>query len=431
MHTRTNPRIASPSRITLSSSSPQKHHKEADTVKRTRFFDAFDRKGDQAKEEFCGENKILRRTANRWLKERAILGSPAYRKNRKRSKRLGRKPKIPKEQLDVLVSPTQNPVRDQPYETQIAYHGIEASVKTLQRSLRAHKHDAQLFVQRQIQEIRPYNEEERMAYALEHKDKTVDNFWQFVHFSDEAHIDPDVICRHRILREKGTATAPENLQRVPDFGGCKIHIAASVSWHHKSPLVFYNDENDHIYVQAKKPRKPRKKKRQTEEQYREELTQWEARQPHDVDVKPKGNSMTQLYYTEKILPVYLREIDKQRALGRKAILQEDNDPSHGTRGNFENGPPNVPARFKQQHAIETMKHPAQSPDLNVKESSWNILLQRQRREEYHSIEQLKDVLHRVWKDIDQKEIQARIAEMPERCKKVIESKGKRIKTELW
>jgi hypothetical protein len=44
--------------------------------------------------------------------------------------------------------------------------------------------------------------------------------------------------------------------------------------------------------------------------------EWEAGKPHPVKVKPKGNSMTQKYYTDNILPVYIsayEELKRKRS----------------------------------------------------------------------------------------------------------------------
>lgn len=46
-------------------------------------------------------------------------------------------------------------------------------------------------------------------------------------------------------------------------------------------------------------------------------------------------------------------------------------------------------------------------------------------------ERLKAEIQRIWKEILQEEIQARIREMLERCEKLIKTGGKRIKTALW
>ena len=253
------------------------------------------------------------------------------------------------------------------------------------------------------------------------------DFWCDVHFTDEAHIDPSSVFNQTILREEGTRYEPENLQEVPKSEGVKLHVAASVSWFHKGPIKFYNDENDPPEMPVPKPRKPRHGKNETEEEYRQSdrYKAQEASIP-DVEVKPKGNSMTQKYYTENILPHHIQSIEEARAQGRRPILQEDNDPSHGTRSYD-----NFAARHKRSNNIDPFIHPAQSPDLNPIEACWNILKQRLKRENWENIEQLKDLIRRIWNEITMEEIRARIQEMPRRCEELVDNDGKAIKSKLW
>ena len=137
--------------------------------------------------------------------------------------------------------------------------------------------------------------------------------------------------------------------------------------------------------------------------------------------------MTQYYYTKKILPVYIKGIRKNQHRFGQAILQEDNDPSHGTRSKW-----NFAWRCKRNaHLLnKLLAHPSNSPDLNPDEGVWNILKQRVRKQEFIGIEELKRTLNREWWRIPQIEIQRRIDEMPERCKRVIATNGQFIKTEL-
>ena len=244
------------------------------------------------------------------------------------------------------------------------------------------------------------------------------------------------MARERILREEGTALEPENLQEMPDFQGSKLHIAAEISWYKIGPLQFYNDENDSpdVEVQAPKKRKPRKRKNETPEQFNQRVAEWEAEQPHEVEIKPKGNLMTQAYYKDKLLPVYIRSCQEERIRYGRAILQEDNDPSHGTRSNKvlqKKGIKNVAQQLKDDEQIETLVHPAQSPDLNVAEACWNILFQRLRKEVWHTIAQLKMVLQRVWAGISLDQVRARIKEMPARCQQLVKTGGKAIKSDKW
>jgi hypothetical protein len=64
--------------------------------------------------------------------------------------------------------------------------------------------------------------------------------------------------------------------------------------------------------------------------------------------------MTQQYYTERLLPLYIEEIQRQRIYyNRDGILQEDNDPSYGTRSQD-----NKARRLKESNWINVLLYPA-------------------------------------------------------------------------
>ena len=95
----------------------------------------------------------------------------------------------------MLVSPRRNPVRDQLYEAQIDYHKLPVKRRQLVRKLKEHTNDGQRYKQAYIQkEILTKNRKLRTSYGEEHKDKTVHDFWQFVFFTDEAHVDPSSLA---------------------------------------------------------------------------------------------------------------------------------------------------------------------------------------------------------------------------------------------
>ena len=76
-------------------------HPVPDTIKRARFFEAFDtRERGQSLREFVKEypGRVPLSTADRWLCLRDEIGDTAYRTTRKRSHKLGRKSRVPKEQ---------------------------------------------------------------------------------------------------------------------------------------------------------------------------------------------------------------------------------------------------------------------------------------------------------------------------------------------
>jgi hypothetical protein len=50
-----------------------------------------------------------------------------------------------------------------------------------------------------------------------------------VHFTDEAHFDPDQMFEERVLREEDTRYNKENLQTMSIMKGVKLHVVVFVS----------------------------------------------------------------------------------------------------------------------------------------------------------------------------------------------------------
>ena len=282
-------------------------------------------------------------------------------------------------------------------------------------------------------EISKKNREERVVYGLENESKDFWGFWQYITFSDEAHYDPDEQPKRHILREQGTRLDPDNMQIRPELHGIRLHYSASCSWHYKSELTFYNDEYDPPTVKPVLPPRPRRRPTtETPEQYEQRLEDWKEHLPHNPEIKPKGNLMTQAYYVEKILSGLIEQIQELRCTlpehGGDTILQEDNDPSHGKRSGL-GGAAN---KLRTANWIYTLRHPAQSPDLSPIEALWAILKQRvRRRRRPHIIDEMKQALREEWEQITMEEVRRRIQEMPSRCRQLVQNKGRAIKSDLW
>jgi hypothetical protein len=294
-------------------------------------------------------------------------------------------------------------------------------------------------------------EQARVRYGQEHLGKTVEDFWQWVYFTDEFHLDPTSQRAPRVLREQGTRYQQENIVARPPKQGIVLHCAGWVNWHAKCEfLEFYHDETynkaideatqtaQQIIEDTRDPRpgKPRRRPTtETEIEFTERLRQWQI----DIDIweasipelnpKSKGHSMTQKYYTDRLLPVYIDAIrHAEERHHHKFLLVEDGDSSHGIRK------AGLAQRRKDANSILNLVHPASSPDLNPSEAAWNIFKQRIRqirglRE--MSIDQLKETANKVWSGISLEQIRSRIKEMPDRCRIVVENGGKRIKGMKW
>ncbi|KAF2178773.1 hypothetical protein K469DRAFT_598222, partial [Zopfia rhizophila CBS 207.26] len=159
-------------------------------------------------------------------------------------------------------------------------------------------------------------------------------------------------------------------------------------------LEFYNNKEDKI----KRPPYPLKPHRhlttKTEEEYHRRVQEWEAGKPYNVEIKVKGNAMTQQYYVDRLLPIYCQAIKSMREIDDKPWLsQEDGDPSHSIRKR------GLAQEYKEAYGIQNPAHPTQSPDLNPIEGIWAIIKQRLRRRIFDSEEELREALQEEWDKI--------------------------------
>ncbi|KAF1991727.1 hypothetical protein K402DRAFT_389109 [Aulographum hederae CBS 113979] len=204
-----------------------------------------------------------------------------------------------------------------------------------------------------------------------------------------------------------------------------LHVAAGVSYDHKGPLIFYKDPKEPS-EKVRKPPPPRKTMYETPEAFADRVKVYKDSQPREEPI-PKGNCMTQVFYTENILPLHIREIEMLEARYKHRFrLQEDGDSSHGNRSKN-----NPAARLKCAADLLIHIHPAQSPDLNPIEACWMILKKRLRGRKWSTVAQFKADILAEWDKITIAQIRRRIREMPDRCLKVQASGGERIKSTLW
>ncbi len=91
----------------------------------------------------------------------------------------------------MLVSPSRNPVRKQPYEAQIEYHDIPVGKRQLQRKIKEHTKGVARYKCAFVKKvISAKNRGERGTYGLENVYKPLFGFFDHIVYTDEAHIDP-------------------------------------------------------------------------------------------------------------------------------------------------------------------------------------------------------------------------------------------------
>ena len=166
--------------------------KEATGRTKTRFFDAYDEHfpTKSIRQIYQGQG-IGESTGRLWRDERKNMGWEASNPSRAKSAKLGRRSKITRDMVQMLIDPKRNPVRNQPYEAQIVYHKLLCKVRQLRRKIKEYTRNAKrykiAFVKK---EISSKNKEERVDYGEYHTSYQNNDFWTTIVFTDEAYVDP-------------------------------------------------------------------------------------------------------------------------------------------------------------------------------------------------------------------------------------------------
>lgn len=105
-----------------------------------------------------------------------------------------------------------------------------------------------------------------------------------------------------------------------------------------------------------------------------------------------------------------------RISGKEWTLQQDNCSSHVSKDS---------RKWFNDHNIPVLDWPSLSPDLNIIENMWGLLVKRVYGggRQFASVDQLKQVLIQEWEEIDQKVIQNLFNSMDNRLFEVILKNG--------
>lgn len=202
------------------------------------------------------------------------------------------------------------------------------------------------------------------------------------------------------------------LQWARDHLNWTVEQWRSVLWSDESPFVLRNQGRKRVW-------------RMHNERYDARTTQGTVK--HSAKIQVWGcfssTGVGQFVNIEGILnQISYRNILQTHMLPSKAqlfgngpfIFQQDNDPKHTAHS--------VRDWFEEHH-VNVLPWPSQSPDLNPIENLWSILDHRVRNRTPNTKEELLQGLRLAWEAIPQETLQSLVDSMPDRCRAVIAARG--------
>ncbi|KAF2629177.1 hypothetical protein BU25DRAFT_420570 [Macroventuria anomochaeta] len=165
-------------------------------------------------EDVAKAHGISTHTGERWRKEFAHFGNcrrVRKKKAKEKGTKLGRKWTTALEKMKQLVDKEDHD-REAPLPVQAAQvGGIHLAPRSLQYNL-SKRLDAHLYVAATTESISTKNKDEQVQYGFFHQHHTIMNYWQWTHFTNEAHFNPtEQFQQKRILRRFKKRTHPANL----------------------------------------------------------------------------------------------------------------------------------------------------------------------------------------------------------------------------
>jgi len=174
---------------TMAPSTPIKQAKrrEWSTIRRVRFFDAFDSKEKEQGVSLIADLPTIEipySTARLWLRQRDNIGLKALRSTRKTSSILGRRAKVSAADLTRLTD-QENPEHELHYTDQAKLLPGEPAERTLRHHCAAI--GAKRFEKPFVTDVSDKNRPLRVEYGKKHERETLSGFWQWIWFTDKAH----------------------------------------------------------------------------------------------------------------------------------------------------------------------------------------------------------------------------------------------------
>ena len=251
----------------------------------------------------------------------------------------------------------------------IQSEGIDISKSTFRRRLKSQ--DFNGCSPRCKPLISKKNRRNRLDFATKYLNKSA-TFWKSVLWTDETKVNLyKSDSRHKVRRKTKIADNPRNTTSSVKFGGGNVMAWASMAATGVGSLVFIDD------------------------------------------ITNDGTSIMNSTTFQEILRANVCQ-DASKLIGKKFVLQMDNDPKHT---------PRATKAFLKQKKWKILEWSSQSPNIYLIEHAFNLMKRNLKKSSPRNKEELKKPATEAWKRISSNNIQKLVSSMPRRLQTIIDWKG--------
>lgn len=126
--------------------------------------------------------------------------------------------------------------------------------------------------------LRTENKRARVQYGLDHRGKTIKDWWQYIVWTDEGHFNSRDLA-DRPEYERRTPGESDRFEHIQEVGAlplnATVHVAIAISYNGKGDIITYADPAEPATKQAYRPRGPRKSSVQSHQELQEAIQAWE------------------------------------------------------------------------------------------------------------------------------------------------------------
>ena len=219
----------------------------------------------------------------------------------------------------------------------------------------------------------------------------------------------------KVVKTKKPFVSPANRRKRVEFPRRYRHLTVEqwekVLWSDESPFVIRCQNHQYVWRSPNEKFSPRCL--QGTVKHQKKIMVWGCFSWYGVGALHRIEGILKKGQYRQILIHQMRPSARRRH-GNNFIFQHDNDPKHTS---------NAVKSYLRNQCIKGVPWPPQSPDFNPIENLWSEIDRQLHKRQVNGEEKLFKCLEEKWENFSKQHLQNLVESMPNRCAKVVKSRG--------